>query len=111
MRISASSIEYVKVPVAAIVNGAAIDPSTDVVALAFVAGGNSADPPSTWHTGSWEDLLVPDVETGATHAARVLVGTTTGGGVVLAAGSFGVWVKVTDSPEVPIRYVGRLEVV
>lgn len=100
LALSAQSTVYVKVPVTATVNGAAVDPTTDTVALAFPVSG--VTPASDdWHTGSWET-------SGTTHYARLLVGPN--GALNLAAGSFDVWVKVTDNPEQPVNQVDTLTI-
>lgn len=104
-RICASSLEYVRVQIAAYASGATVDPSADTVQLAFMVG--SAIPaPGDWKTASWEtdSTTVP-----ATYKARCLVGAT--GAVTLTPGVYQVWVKLTDSPETPVRQAGPLVVV
>ena len=51
---------------------------------------------------SWEDMV-------GGHLARCLVGT--GGAVALTAGTYWVFVKVTDSPEAPVVMAGPIRVV
>lgn len=93
------SVQYVEVPVSFQVAGAPVSPIADVVALAFpVAGVNPIA--GDWVTGSWESGGPP-------YVARVLVGT---GGKVLTPGNYDVWVRVTDSPEVPAMKAGFLKV-
>lgn len=99
------SLEYVRVPVTGTLNGAAINPTIDVVAMAFMAGtpATAASPGvSDWKTGSWETA-------GAVHYALCLVGP--GGTTTLAVGEYQVWCKVTDSPEIPVRQVGTIVIV
>lgn len=98
IRISSLSLEYVRAQVAATVVGAAIDPSTDTVKMAFTAPGIN---PVTgdWHSAIWETV-------GANHYALCLVGP--GGTVALPVGRYRVTVKVTDSPEVPVQDAGTL---
>jgi hypothetical protein len=87
---SVLSTEYLKVPVTFTVAGADIDPTGDPVQVALPVHGT--DPVSgDWVTGSWEVQ-------GSTRWARILIGP---GAKVLAKGTYDVWVKVTDSPEVP----------
>src|SRR6266496_3261374 len=88
--IPAASLEYVKVPITATVNGSAVNPETDDVAFSFVAPGTA---PSSWTTGSWETI-------GTTYNARILVGP--GGSVTLSKGLYEVFVRVTDNPESPV---------
>lgn len=98
MQISASSTEYVKVQVAAVVNGTTIDPTSDTVQMAFPLRG--ALPVSgDWKAGSWETV-------GTVRFARCLVGPS-GGVVTLTAGQFyDCWLKVFDAPETVARRVG-----
>lgn len=100
LEISVSSLQYVKVPVTATVNGAAYNPTSDQVQLAFVTIGD--DPAgSDWVTGSWETAS-------GTYYARALVGP--GGTVELAKGRYQIYVKITDSPEIPVLESDVLEV-
>lgn len=96
MNISTLSLQYVKVPVTATVNGVSINPTTDTVQLAFVAPG--INPVSgDWKTASWETI-------NGIFYARCLVGT--GGAVALSAGQYQCWVRVTDNPEIVAQAVG-----
>jgi hypothetical protein len=100
LRVSASSKEYLKVAVNAVKNGAVYDPTGDTVEFAFTSGDELGSP--TWYAASWESM-------GGQHYARCLIGP--GGGVVaLAIGFWWVWVRVTDSPEIPIKQAGVIEV-
>lgn len=102
--ISVASIEYVRVPVSAKVNGAYVNPSTDTVELAFLTDG--ATPIDTDFTaGTWD---VDTSTTPTTYMAQVMVGQ---GYVELVAGLYQVWVRVTDTPEVPVRPAGLLRVI
>lgn len=94
------STEYVQVQVSFTVAGAASDPTGDVAQMAFVPPG--AIPASgDWHTASWETV-------GAAHYAQCLVGPS--GDVVLRPGTYTVWVKITDSPEIPVRSPSQLTI-
>ena len=106
---SAASLQYLRCHVSAAVNGnIAYNPTVDPVYFGFVAtsAGTTATVPASWTLGSWET----DTIAGQTaYVAKILVGP--GGAFVPAAGtSWYVWVKVTDSPEVPILMVGTLVV-
>lgn len=72
------------------------DPSGDVVQFAFTPETYPETVPASmsWHTGSWA------VFPGPKYWAQCLVGPA--GGVVLAQGLYQIWVKITDSPEVPV---------
>lgn len=95
-----TSLEYVRVPVSATEEGITQNISTTVVSMAFLAEGS--DPPSSgsaaWKSAGWEtdESTTPD-----TYYARALVGP--GGVQQLTAGTWDVYVKITDSPEVVIR--------
>lgn len=92
--ISSLSLEYVKIQVTAFKNAAAYNPTSDSVSLAFTLNGVN---PVTgdWATGSWETWSNP-----TRYFARCLVGPS--GTKTLAVGEYSVWVKITDSPEVPV---------
>lgn len=104
MRMSALSLEYVRVRVQATENGTPEDPSGDLVVMAFPVSG-VAPVSGDWKSAGWETdaTTTPD-----TYYARCLVGPS--GTVTLSAGTFDVWVKVTDNPEVPALKAGLLEV-
>jgi len=71
------------------------DPTSDAVAVAFLARGSMPVGTESWTTGSWDTSA-----TGPTYKAQVLVGVSPG--VVLDPGDYDAFVKITDSPEVPI---------
>lgn len=99
MNISTASTEYVRVNVSALIGGTIHDPTGDPVSMAFIP--SSADPTDPdWHPGTWETA-------GNVYKALCLVGPANGG-VVLPDGQYAVWVKVTDSPEVPVLRAGIL---
>lgn len=107
LAIAAQSTVYVQVPVT---NTEGIDPTADVVALAFIGPYGTtvqaADYPptstTTWHTASW-------LAGAATPTAKLLVGPN-GGAVTLGVGGYQVWVKITDNPETPVLWSGPLVV-
>lgn len=101
--LSVLATDYVQVAAAAFVNGSAIDPSNDLVEMAFTTVG--ARPGSgDWHTGSW--TTAP----GGTFLAQRLVGPGAGG-VALGLGIYGWWVRITDNPTIPVAEVGQLQIV
>lgn len=99
--IANTSLEYIRVPVQATENGVVEDISTTTVTMAFLQEGS--DPPTAasaaWKTAGWETdtTTTPD-----TYYARALVGPSPGV-QQLSAGTWDVYVKITDSPEVVIR--------
>lgn len=103
--ISSLSKEAVRVPVSADQGGVPYNPTGDTVQLALVPDTFTA--PSTWYSGTWEAAPGPS---GTTYYAVLVVGpgSTVGS---LAAGSYTVYVKVTDTVEVPVlRAQGTLTV-
>lgn len=101
MHLSHLSLEYVKVPVAVTIAGVVHDPHLDVVKMAFPARGVS--PVSgDWKTASWE------VDGAGGWQAICLVGPA--GAITLTAGSYDVWIQIIDSPEIPERKVGILDI-
>lgn len=95
--LSALSTEYIRVAVSASVNNAPYNPTADLVQFAFTTGANPS--PGDWHTGLWDSTDAP-------YVAQCLVGPS--GGVALTAGTWLIWIKITDNPEVPVRSVGQL---
>jgi hypothetical protein len=103
LEISSLSKEYIRVPVSATAAGVPVNPTADVVQMAFVTSGEPAG--GDWKSADWET----NAETSPpTYYARCLVGP--GGTVTLADGTYQIWVKVTDSPEVPVKRAGVLVV-
>lgn len=101
LSMSALSTQYVQVPVTAFAAGVAVNPTGDTVQLAFTTIGAT---PTTgdWHTGSWD--IAPGNNT---YLAQVLVGPA---GVAIAKGTYQVWVKVTDNPEIPVVQTGTVTI-
>lgn len=99
MNISTLSLQYFPANISAIKDGAQYDPTGDTVQFAFAAPGAT---PSAWTAGEWEEG-----GDGIFYVAKVLVGP---GALVLAAGSYQAWVKISDNPETPVLKAGTLEV-
>ena len=91
--ISDLSTVFIKSRIIATKNGAVYDPTADLVEIAFKPPGVDPTGPD-WHAASWETAGA------TTFYARLLVGPV--GGLVLAVGTYRMWVRVTDSPEVPV---------
>lgn len=101
VRMSRLSTQYVQVPVEAIVNGSAYNPTADTVQMAFMAGW--ALPGNTdWLTASWSDSTAPGI-----WLAQCLVGPANSG-KNLEPGTYAIWVRITDHPEVPVFTPGSL---
>lgn len=103
--ISALSTRYIRVPVLPDpLGGVPYNPTGDAVAMAFMPRPADVDPaPGDWKAGLWE------VPAAGVYLAQVLVGPANGG-VVLPAGDYRIWLKITDNPEVPVEVVGILAI-
>lgn len=107
MILASTATEYVRVPFAGKVAGVAVNPTTGSVDLAFVAADLIGEPAGgDWKAGTWE---TDTTQTPNLYYGRVLVGS--GGTVTLAAGLYGVWIRVTLAPETIIRQSGELTVI
>jgi hypothetical protein len=95
LQISVASTQYVR---AAIFEASGADPTGDTVTMAFPITGVD---PTVFVAASWVTLS-------GIHYARCLVGPA--GSITLPIGYYDVYVKVTDSPEVPVLLSGTLEV-
>ncbi len=95
--VPAISLEYVRIPVTAMVGGQSINPTSDTVQMAFLPTSTAQPASGDWKTASWD----PAPTTGGKYLAQCLIGP--GGTVTLTAATWWIWVKVTDNPEVPIR--------
>lgn len=95
------SKEYERFPVTVRKNGVAFDPTDPAlpVHMAFLPKGT--DPTDEWVTGDWE----PE---GSKHFARTLIGPGTA--TELVKGTYIVWLRITDNPEIPAWQVATLKV-
>lgn len=93
MRLSAESTEYLKTVVTA-----DYDVVDDVVEWAFLASSASPADATTWIVGDWAP---------SSTNARLLVGPD---GHELAVGEYSVWLRINDSPEIPVRRIGYLTI-
>lgn len=98
VQIPAVSTEYVHVPVTASV---LLD--TQAVELAFLTTTQPPDDATTWVSATWQGD--PDKN----RTCRVLVGPATP--TPLAPGTITVWVRVHDTPEIPVRQAGQIKVI
>ena len=101
LEIQSQSTEYVKCLVTAVKAGASYDPTADTVQMTFSATEALSATP-TWYAASWESATCGDY-------ARCLVGPSPGL-VQPTAGTWWAFVKITDSPEVPVIKAGPFTV-
>ena len=96
---------YYLVPVTASKAGVAYNPTSDTVQFAFMPQATQVPQVSDWVSGSWDtvagEILYP-------YSAKCLVGPA--GTVALGIGSYYAYVKIGDSPEVPVLLAGLLEI-
>ena len=106
MKRSSESLAYLRVKIAAdkLTDEWNYNPTGDDVKFAFVGSEGLTDA-ATWYNGSWETRGNPQRPK---YFAMCLIGP--GGTVALPIGSYNIWVKITDSPEIPVEYAGLLEV-
>ena len=103
--ISQLSTEYVIFPVAATNSGSSYNPSADLVQFAFMPTPTQVPQLSDWVDGAWEpvpsNILYP-------YQALCLVGPS--GDITLGIGTYVVYLKITDHPEIPVLIGGYLQV-
>lgn len=97
----ATSLEYVPVTVT---GPAGVNPTGDTVQMAFLED----PPPNQPGTASWLSAIWQGTAYAASYTALCLIGP--GGTGTLTAGQWYTWVKLTASPEVPVRYCGITQV-
>jgi hypothetical protein len=95
---SSLSLQYVQAQVQATVLGTPYDPTSGVVQFAFTRPGAQ---PALWLAGAWGGTVQSGV-----FIAQCLVGP--GGTIALTPARYNMWIKVTDSPEIPVINVGTL---
>lgn len=104
--ISHLSLQYVIIPVKAVTPaGVPINPTSDVVQFAFMPTPTQVPQVSDWVSGSWDanpgNVLYP-------YSAKCLIGP--GGTVTLGLGTYIVYLKITDNPEVPVLIGAQLQI-
>lgn len=103
--LSQLATEYVIIPISVTMAGAAYNPTTDTVQFAFMPTVTQVPQVSDWVSGSWitvsSNILYP-------YSAQCLVGPA--GTITLGIGTYVIYVKVTDSPEIPVLIGGYLQI-
>lgn len=98
------STEFIRVPVAATENGAAIDVSLQDVEMAVIP--TATQPVSgDWKSAEWE---TDSSAAPSTYHARMLVGPASSNITLTAGQIYDVFVRVTDNPEIPVRNAGAV---
>lgn len=96
-----TSLEYIKCLVEKRVGGTLVDPTADVVKMAFTLTKTGTG--ATFYNADWET-------TSTGYYVRCLVGPGGGTTTLVAGNVYYVWVKITDSPEAPVKPGGLLAV-
>jgi hypothetical protein len=99
------STQYVLIPVTATKAGVAYNPTSDTVTMAFMPTPTQVPQTSDFVAGSWStnasSVLFP-------YSAKCLVGPA--GTITLGIGTYVIYLKVSDSPEIPVLIVGQLQI-
>lgn len=111
LTIPGESVETIRIPVATLDSlGVLENPTAATAEIGFSADRETE--PISWNAAGWETSETLRMPVGGTivespYKATILFGS---GATALAAGLHAVWLRLTDSPEVPIRFVGFVEV-
>ena len=104
--ISRLSLQYIGIPVkATTLSGVSYNPTADTVQMAFMPQATQVPQSTDWQTAIWSavtgNLIFP-------YVAYCLVGP--GGTIQLGLGTYVIYLKVTDNPEIPVIAAGQLEI-
>lgn len=100
------SLKYVLIPVSFTKLGVQANPTGDVVQFAFMPTATQNPQVSDWVSGAWDNYSAVDPI--YPYRAKCLVGP--GGTITLVPGTYIIWLKITDSPEIPADIVGQLQI-
>lgn len=103
----AISTEYVRLGPIILHNadGTLYNPTADTITITFINDSTGGSPTTgDWKTASW---FTDTSNTTTAYYAEILVGPTA---TTLTAGVYTVWLKITDSPEIPARPVDTLTI-
>jgi hypothetical protein len=94
--------EFVIIPVNVTKSGVLANPTADTVQFAFLLNPTASPQLSDWVNGSWDTSS----NSIYSYLAQCLVGPV--GAITLGTGTYAMWLKITDNPEVPVQQVGQL---
>jgi hypothetical protein len=98
------STEYVTVNVSVQLPGVGSEsPTADNVFIAVLSDPAAYPQDSDWFTAQWLTQTYP-------YFAGILEGPGAGGAVALDVGTYKVWMKIVDDPEIPVFRVGTLNI-
>ena len=96
---------YVFIPFAVTKSGLPYNPTGDAVAFAFAPTATYVPQNTDWVAGSWDtdttQVIYP-------YSAKALVGPA--GTITLGIGTYIMYVKVSDNPEIPVLICGQLQI-
>lgn len=105
LSISHLSTEYVLIPIQVTKSGAPYNPTSDTVQFAFMPNSVQVPQLADWVAGSWESVPTNIIYP---YNAKCLVGPS--GSTALTLGTYIIYMKVTDNPEIPVLVPGQLDV-
>lgn len=100
------STQYVFIPVQATRSGVAYNPTGDSVQMAFMPQATQSPQVSDWVAASWDTNQSSVINP---YSVKCLVGPT-GGVISLSLGTYYMYVKITDNPEIPVLLGGILQI-
>jgi hypothetical protein len=103
LTLSHLSTEYVLVPLQVTKAGVPYNPTSDTLQFAFMPNSVQVPVTADWVAGAWESVPTNIIYP---YNAKCLVGPT--GTTVLTLGTYVMYLKITDSPEVPVLIGGQL---
>jgi hypothetical protein len=99
------STQYVFIPVQATKSGVAYNPTGDVVQMAFMPQATQSPGNTDWVAASWDTNATSVIYP---YSVKCLVGPS--GVINPGLGTFYIYLKITDSPEVPVLLGGILQI-
>jgi hypothetical protein len=97
------STEYILIPVSVTKAGAPYNPTSDTLQFAFMPTPVQIPQSGDWVSGTWEtdsaNIIYP-------YTAKCLIGPS--GTVTLGTGTYIIYLKITDNPEIPVLAGGQL---
>lgn len=99
------STEYILIPLAVTKAGVPYNPTSDTLQFAFMPTAVQVPQVSDWVNGSWDSVPTNIIYP---YNAKCLVGPS--GSTVLTLGTYVIYLKITDNPEVPVLVGGQLEI-
>ena len=103
--VSRLSTQFVVIPLAAAKAGAAYNPTSDTLQFTFMPTATQVPVTADWVSGSWETVTNSPVYP---YNAKCLIGPS--GVTALTLGNYYMYMKVTDSPEIPVFVAGTLAI-